>query len=107
MNEIEAWAMSRTDTVRVRANESGLPVKIHIDPDELRYGADELARTILRLSTRATSAARAERRGLLERDGVDRDILDRLGLPTAAAVADAENESFDGEPGPVGWMRSV
>ena len=107
MNEIEAWAMSRTDTVRVRANESGMPVAIHIDPVELRYGSDELARTILDLCVRATSTARAERRTQLERAGMDRDVLDRLGLPTAAAVADSENERFDDEGGPVSWMKSV
>ncbi|MCC8928487.1 hypothetical protein C5142_07070 [Rhodococcus sp. BGS-1C] len=107
MTEIQAWAASRTDSVRVHAGESGLPVSIQIDPGELRYSGEELARTILDLCGRATSAARAERRTRLEQDGMDPDVLDRLGLPTAAAVAEAENERLDNETGRTGWMNSL
>ena len=107
MRKTEAWAASRTGSVRVRADESGVPVSVHIDPAELRYGGEELARTVLDLCIRATTAARAERRTRLERDGVDRDVLDRLGLPSACAVADAENERFGDEAGPVSWMKTV
>lgn len=107
MTEIQASAATRNDSVRVRASESGIPVSIHIDRDELRFGGTELARTLLDLCTRATDRARAERRVLLEQDGMDKDVLDRLGLPTAAAVADVESERMDFEESPISWMKSI
>lgn len=102
----ESWASARDASVRVRASEHGVPTAIRIEPGELRYSGAELARTILDLCTRATERAKADRRILLERAGMDADILDRLGLPRADAVADAENERLESEPA-VGWMKSV
>lgn len=102
-----AQAATRDDSVRVRASESGLPVSIHIDSAELRYGGAELAATVLDLCRRATERARAERRTLLEQSGMSRGVLDMLGLPSASDVADAENELMDTEQPPSSWMTSL
>ena len=102
-----AQSATRDNSVRVRASESGTPVSIHIDPGELRYGGAELAATVLDLCKRATERARAERRTLLEQSGMDKDVLDMLGLPTASAVADAENELMGAEQPPSSWMTPL
>lgn len=107
MNEISATAATRSDSVRVRASEGGLPVSIHIDQDELRFGGEELAGTLLDLCTRAAERARAQRRTLLEESGMAPDVLDRLGLPEEATVADAESERLDVEASPDSWMKPV
>ena len=82
-------------------------MEIHVDQRELQYGGTELARTILQLCTRATELAQAERRVLLEKDGMNDYILDRLGLPRASTVAAEENRRLDVEPAPTSWLRSV
>jgi hypothetical protein len=102
-----AWASTRTDSIRVRADDTGLPVEVRIEPGELRYGGAELARTVLDLTLRASTMARALRRIELERDGMDPDMLDRMGFPSTDAVAVAENEAMDREAGPTSWLRSV
>lgn len=107
MIEISAAAATRSDSVRVRATESGIPTEIHVDQRELHYGGTELARTILHLCARATELAQAERRTLLENDGMEAHILDRLGLPKASTVAAEENRQLDVEPAPTSWLRSV
>lgn len=107
MNVISAWAATRNNTIKVRSSEDGVPTAIHIDQNELRFGGTELAATLLDLCTRARDRARAERRTALEDSGMDRDVLDRLGLPTAAAVADSENELLAVEAPPVTWMKIV
>ncbi|QCB50612.1 hypothetical protein E5720_03535 [Rhodococcus sp. PAMC28707] len=107
MIEISATAATRSDSVRVRATESGTPTEIHVDRSEFHYGGTELARTILHLCARATELAQAERRTLLENDGMEAHILDRLGLPRASTVAAEENRRLDVEPAPTSWLRSV
>ncbi|MGA9871593.1 MAG: hypothetical protein WBQ44_10690 [Rhodococcus sp. (in: high G+C Gram-positive bacteria)] len=107
MNDISAWAATRNNTVRVRVTEHGVPVAIRVDPDELRYGSEQLARTILQLCARATTSARAERRLFLEHDGMDANVLDRLGLPRATDVAQEESTLMDVEPPPTSWMKAV
>ncbi|WP_072807213.1 hypothetical protein [Rhodococcoides yunnanense] len=107
MNELTADASTRTESVRVRATESGQPVRIRIDPRELQFGGAELARTILQLCQRATESAKAERRTQLADHGMPAEVLDRLALPTSAAVTDAENSLMDLEPAPTSWLRSV
>ncbi|RRQ25418.1 hypothetical protein DK926_23320 [Rhodococcus sp. Eu-32] len=105
--DVTAVAGTRSDSVRVRATEHGRPVDIYIDPNELRFGGTELAATILQLCRRATESAKAHRRDLLADDGVPTDVLDRLGLPTRAAVADAENRHLADDEEPTSWLRSV
>lgn len=107
MSGFSAWAATRTDSIRVRADESGVPSAIHIESDELRFGGEALAKTVLDLCERATASARAARRAQLERDGVEPDILDRLGLPSASSVAAEENERLDRDAAPVSWMKTV
>ncbi|MCZ4078223.1 hypothetical protein O1W68_09745 [Rhodococcus sp. H36-A4] len=107
MIEISATAATRSDSVRVQATESGIPTEIHVDQRELQYGGKELALTILQLCARATELAQAERRTLLENDGMDAHLLDRVGLPKASTVAAEENQRLDVEPAPTSWLRSV
>lgn len=107
MNEFSAWAATRADSVRVRATEGGVPTSVFIAPDELHYDSAELAATVLDLCRRATQSAKAQRRTQLEGEGMDADVLDRLGLPRTAAVARVENELMDAESAPDSWMKSV
>lgn len=107
MIETTAWAATRSQSVRVRATEAGVPIAVQIDPRELRFGGVDLSRTILDLHARATEAARAERRALLERDGVNADVLDRLGLPRPSQIAEIENEKMQAESPPDSWLESL
>ena len=102
-----ASAVNRARTVAVRATETGLPVDIRIDRRELRYGGEHLAQQILGLCREAGREAGARRRDELARDGVPRDILDRLGLPTRADVATAEQTAAEDVDAPASWMRPV
>jgi hypothetical protein len=107
MSEITASASTRNESIRVLASEVGLPKSIHVDQDELRFGGTALAATVLDLCLRATQRARAQRRTVLENEGMDAETLDRLGFPSAAVVATQENERMDDEVAPSSWMRSV
>lgn len=104
---VSAVSATRTGSVTVRATEHGVPVAIAIDARELRYGGTALASTILDRCTRATAAARAQRRIRLAEDGVPAGILDRLGLPTDARVAADANDDLAQEPAPTSWLRPV
>lgn len=107
MSEMTSDASTRDEAVRVRASESGLPVRIRIEPRELQFGGKELAQTILHLCLRATESAKAKRRRVLEDEGVPIEVLDRLGLPTLGRVAHSENRILEQEPEPTSWLRSV
>ncbi|MDH6279316.1 hypothetical protein [Prescottella agglutinans] len=102
-----ASAINRARTVAVRTTETGLPVDIRIDRSELRYGGDHLAQEILRLCREACREAGARRRDELAREGVPRDVLDRLGLPTRDDVATAEQAADENLEAPTSWMRVV
>jgi hypothetical protein len=106
---VSAVSATRSGSVSVRATEHGVPIAIAIaiDERELRYGGTALASTILDRCTRATAAARAQRRIRLAEDGVPADILDRLGLPTDARVAADANDDLAQEPAPTSWLRPV
>ena len=104
---VSAVSATRSGSVSVRATEHGVPIAIAIDERELRYGGTALASTILHRCTRATTAARAQRRIRLAEDGVPADILDRLGLPTDARVAADANDDLAEEPAPTSWLRPV
>ena len=107
MTEISAWASTRTESVRVRADETGVPITVDIEQSELRYGGEQLASTVLDLTRRAADVARARRRTELERAGVDAAVLDRMGLPSEASVARAENALLERDSTPTSWLRSV
>jgi len=102
-----AAAINRARTVAVRATETGLPVEIRIDRGELRYGGEHLAQEILRLCREAGREAGARRRDDLAREGMPRDVLDRLGLPTRAEVATAEQAEDEYLEAPTSWMHGV
>ncbi|WP_068275067.1 hypothetical protein [Aldersonia kunmingensis] len=103
-----ATSTNRAGTLSVRATDQGLPVVIHLDRRELRYGAEALAAEILRLSRTAAVKARAKRRVELAEAGISDEILDRLGLPTRAdAVLATNGDTEDPELAPVSWMRHI
>lgn len=102
---LSAVSGTRSGSVAVRSTEHGLPIAIAIDERELRYGGGALAATIVQHCERARAAARAQRRTLLAEDGVPADVLDRLGLPTSARVADAANEDLAEDVAPASWLR--
>jgi hypothetical protein len=102
-----ASAINRARTVAVRATETGLPVDIRIDRSELRYGGEHLAPEILRLCREAGREAGARRRDELAREGMPRDVLDRLGLPTRDDVAAAEQAEDENLDTPLSWMRGL
>ncbi|MBY4215003.1 hypothetical protein HQO42_26165 [Rhodococcus fascians] len=104
---VSAVSATRSGSVSVRATEHGVPIAIAIDEGELRFGGTALASTILHRCTRATAAARAQRRIRLAQDGVPADILDRLGLPTHARAAADANDDLAQEPAPTSWLRPV
>ncbi|WP_430333620.1 hypothetical protein [Rhodococcus sp. ACT016] len=102
-----ASAANRARTIAVRATETGLPMDIHIDRGELRYGGEHLAREILRLCREAGREAGARRREDLAREGMPGHVLDRLGLPTRDDVAAAEQAAAEDVDAPTSWMRLV
>ncbi|MFM1724887.1 hypothetical protein ABEU20_003482 [Rhodococcus sp. PAM 2766] len=100
-----ASVANRARTVAVRATETGLPLDIRIDRNELRYGGERLAAEILRLCREAGREAGARRREQLSRDGVPGDVLDRLGLPTREQVAAGQRVDDENRAAPASWMR--
>jgi len=97
----------RPGTISVRATDQGMPVEIKFERSEYRYGAQSLAKEILRLTQRSAIAARARRRELLAEAGMPSDILDRLGLPTRQQAVDELDRIDDADTGPTSWMRPV
>ncbi|MGV9413293.1 hypothetical protein ACWDOP_25615 [Nocardia sp. NPDC003693] len=96
---------NRAGTVTVHATDQGLPVEIHFERDEYRYGAQALADEILRLTKRSAIVAGSRRREALAEAGIPADILDRLGLPTRQAAVDELDRLDDADTGPAGWTR--
>ncbi|MEU5842893.1 hypothetical protein [Rhodococcus sp. NPDC047139] len=85
---ITATAHNRTGTISVRTTDGGLPVDLRIDEHELRYGAKQLAAQILALNKQAALEAAVVRGERLAAEGVPREILDRMGLPSRADLVD-------------------
>lgn len=101
-------ATSRSGAIAVRTTEQGLPLRISVEPGELRRDPGELAAEVLRLCRQAANRAGAARRRQLADAGVSRDLLDLTGLPTAAEVERQElfdEQEYDVEP--QSWLRSV
>ncbi|MBF6351428.1 MULTISPECIES: hypothetical protein [Nocardia] len=99
-------ATSRTGLVTVQTTELGLPTAISVYEVALRGDPHVLADEIKRLCRQSANRARLARRNALVEAGADREVLDRLGLPTAAEVALAEeaDEQYGGyDPG--SWVR--
>ncbi|SDD86034.1 hypothetical protein [Rhodococcus tukisamuensis] len=102
-----ATAHNPAGTVTVRCSDRGLPLEVRLDPRELRYGGGHLAATILEVGRLATAEARARRRIELADAGVPPDVLDALGLPTRAALAEAERTADADRPAPTSWLRPL
>ncbi|CCW12755.1 hypothetical protein ACWDT5_14670 [Rhodococcus aetherivorans] len=100
-----ATARNRSGTVSVRTTEQGLPVDLHIDKSELRYGAAQLAEQIVSLCRRATLEAAALHREELAGRGMPEGLLNRLGLPTHDDVQRARRDDARtaGSPSATGW----
>ncbi|NLG56464.1 MAG: hypothetical protein GX542_12600 [Rhodococcus sp.] len=102
-----AATANRSGTITVRTTEYGLPIGLLIEQRELRYGGQRLADEILKLCQRSAMEAGARRREQLAESGVPKAVLDGLGLPTRAEVADAQYAWDEEEAGPTSWMRPV
>ncbi|MEU1980990.1 hypothetical protein [Nocardia sp. NPDC019395] len=103
-----ARAASRGGLISVETTEQGLPIKIDIEPDELRRAPEELAREISRLCRRAANRAGLARRTELEAAGMSSDMLALTGLPTAEDIAREEYvEESEHDYEPQSWLRSV
>lgn len=102
-----AAVANRAGTIAVRTTEQGLPLHLRIDKNELRFGGQPLADEILKLCQRSAREAGARRREELAQGGMPEHILNGLGLPTRAEVADAEFADDEEEAGPQSWLRPV
>lgn len=102
-----ATAHNPAGTVTVRCSDRGLPLEVRLDPRELRYGGGRLAATVLEVGRLAAAEARARRRTELADAGVPPDVLDALGLPTRAALAEAERAADADRLAATSWLRPL
>lgn len=102
-----ATAHNPAGTVSVRCTDRGLPLEVRLDPRALRCGGGRLAATVLEVGRLATAEARVRRRTELAEAGVPPDVLDTLGLPTRAALAEAERTADADRPAPTSWLRPL
>jgi hypothetical protein len=87
---ITATAHNRAGTISVRTTDGGLLVDLRIDARELRYGPRQLADQILTLNRQAALEAAVIRGEHLAAEGVPREILDRMALPSRADLGGTE-----------------
>ncbi|WP_433204807.1 hypothetical protein ACQP1G_16715 [Nocardia sp. CA-107356] len=102
-----ARSANRAETVTVLATDQGMPIEITFEHSEYRYGAQALADEILRLTRRATIAARTRHREMLAEAGAPDHIMDKLGLPTRQAAMDELDRIGDEDTEPTIWIRPV
>lgn len=103
-----ASAASKSGRVAVETTDEGLPLKVKVEPSELRRNPDELASEILRLCRQAANRAGLARREELVKAGLDAHALSLTGLPKPEDVAEqewVEEEEYDVEP--QSWLRQV
>ncbi|MDG3016291.1 hypothetical protein [Speluncibacter jeojiensis] len=92
----------------MHTDELGLPLAVHIEPNEMRKDATYLASEVLRLCKQAARRADADRRVVLEQAGVPGAFLDQAGLPSHRSIAEEEaHEELEFEEQPRTWLRSV
>lgn len=97
----------RDGGIRVRTNETGRPLEIHIEDGQLRRSASALGADILALCRIAGARAGVERRSELAAQGVPPDTLAVLGLPTQDVLVELES-GFDAEDDEVdSWLRPL
>lgn len=82
-----AVAGNRSGSLRVRVDDAGTLLGIHIDRDELRYGGTSLATAILELYEIARADAVARRRSELLDYGIAPDVVDRIHPQVARTAA--------------------
>lgn len=100
-------AERRDGGIRVRTDESGRLLEVHLEDAQLRRSAQALGADILALCRIAGTRAGVERRARLAAAGVPATALADMGLPTRDRLADLE-EKFDDDDDEVGsWMRSL
>ncbi|MEV3964171.1 hypothetical protein AB0M34_25325 [Nocardia sp. NPDC050193] len=101
-------AASRSGSITVETTAQGLPIKICVEPDELRRAPSDLAAEILRLCRRAAGRAGLAQRTQLQEAGMSREMLALTGLPTAEDVAREEYvEESEHDYEPQSWLRPV
>ncbi|WP_330233012.1 hypothetical protein OHA40_11345 [Nocardia sp. NBC_00508] len=101
-------AASRSGSISVETTEQGLPVRITVEPGELRREPGELAREILRLCKQSANRAGLARRAELEAAGLTSEVLALTGLPKPEDVARQELvDEAEYEVEPESWLRSV
>nr|WP_019926180.1 hypothetical protein [Nocardia sp. BMG111209] len=101
-------ATSRDGSISVETTEQGLPLRISVEPGELRRNPDDLAADLLRLCRRAANRAGAARRQQLAEAGMSADLLALTGLPKAEEVERQELiDEQESEVEPQSWLRSV
>ncbi|MEU2034653.1 hypothetical protein [Nocardia amamiensis] len=101
-------AASKSGSISVETTEQGLPVRITVEPGELRREPGELAGEILRLCKQSANRAGLARRAELEAAGLTSDVLALTGLPKPEDVARQElAEEAEYEVEPQSWLRSV
>ncbi|MEU1962558.1 hypothetical protein [Nocardia sp. NPDC019255] len=104
----EFVATSLTGSISVRTTETGLPLGIKVDADQLRRDPEALAGEVLRLCRQAANRAGLARRAQLRQLGFTAEMLALTGLPTEQQVATQElidEQEYDTEP--QSWLRSV
>ncbi|MGV9723250.1 hypothetical protein [Nocardia beijingensis] len=104
----EFTATSLTGAISVRTTETGLPLGIEVDTDQLRRDPETLAGEVLRLCRQAANRAGLARRAQLRQLGFTSEMLALTGLPTEQQVATQEivdEQEYDTEP--QSWLRSV
>ncbi|MEU0503761.1 hypothetical protein [Nocardia sp. NPDC005998] len=107
MGLLVGTAESAAGRISVETTELGLPLSVAVDRAELRHDPAGLAAEIVRLCRQSANRARLARRAELAEAGVAHDVLDRMGLPTADEVAQAElAEETEYEYAPLSWLRS-
>ncbi|WP_410873858.1 hypothetical protein [Nocardia sp. A7] len=99
---------SRSGAVTVATTETGMPVRVRVEPAELRREPADLAAEVVRLCRQAADRAGARQRAKLAAAGVSSDLLALTGLPTAAEVERRElldEQDYDVEP--QSWLRAL
>lgn len=101
-------AASRSGSISVETTEQGLPIKIGVEPGELRRAPADLAGEILRLCKQAANRAGLARRAELEAAGMSSEMLALTGLPKPEDVArDEYVEESEHDYEPQSWLRSI
>ncbi|MGV9857450.1 hypothetical protein ACWDTD_02230 [Gordonia sp. NPDC003425] len=100
-------ARSRSGTLAVVTTPQGLPTTVRIDRSELKKSPQVLADEILRLCRRSAMVAGLRWREELVAAGAPSEVIDTLGLPTADALAHAEQSDDEIEDAPSSWLRRV